>query len=278
MRRRTRLWTSGDVPVRRVQLLAALLGLASVSGLLLDVYGQETAFARNAYRGADLVSALLAVPLLLLGLRATRRGSARGVLLLLGGLGYVAYQYGYTFAIGWSRLFPVYLTLLALSVFTLVEMLVRLDVRAVADHLYRRARVVGIARFLVVIGLGLGVMEGLQVILALVTGNEPVIIAQTGHPTSPVYILDLGLVVPLMLLASRWLGRRRPWGLVAASVLLVKGVTVGLGLLAANAFAVLSGTRSDGALNAVWLVIATGSAWALAALFRQIHPETATDA
>jgi hypothetical protein len=41
------------------------------------------------------------------------------------------------------------------------------------------------------------------------------------------------------------LRQRRPWGLVAASVLLVKGVTVGLGLLAANAFAVLAGTTTD---------------------------------
>lgn len=71
--------------MRRVQLLAVLLVLASGSGLLLDVYGDETAFARNAYRGADLVSALLAVPLLLLALRSARRGSVRGVLLLLGG-------------------------------------------------------------------------------------------------------------------------------------------------------------------------------------------------
>jgi hypothetical protein len=264
--------------VRRVQLLVVLLAIASGSGLLLDVYGNETAFARNAYRGADLVSILLAAPLLLLALRSARRGSARGVLLLLGGLGYVTYQYGYTFAYGWSRLFPVHLTLLSLSAFTLAEMLIRLDMGAVMGSLDQQARVVAVARFLLVIGLGLGLMEGMQVFVAIVTGDAPPIVAQTGHPTSPVHILDLGLVVPLMLLACRWLGRRRPWGLVAASVLLVKGVTVGLGLLAANGFAVLAGTNTDGPLNAVWVVIAAGSAWALVVLLRQIHPATSTDA
>jgi hypothetical protein len=264
--------------VRRVQLLLILLATAAGCGLLLDMYGDETAFARNAYQGADLVSVLLAVPLLLLGLRSARRGSVRGMLLLLGGLGYVTYQYGYTFAYGWNRLFPVYLTLLALSAFTLAEMLIRLDIGAVMDSLDRRAPAVPVARFLLVLGLGLGLMEGLQVVVALVTGDPPSIVAQTGHPTSPVHILDVGLVVPLMLLASRWLSRRRPWGLVAAAVLLVKGVTVGLGLLAANAFAVLAGTTTDGPLNAVWVIIAAGSAWALVVLLRQVQPVSSTDA
>lgn len=266
-----------DLPVRRVQLTVLLLAVAAGCGLFLDVYREETAFARNAYRGADLVSVLLAVPLLPLALRSARRGSVRGLLLLLGGLAYVAYQYAYTFAYGWSRLFPVYLTLLALSAFTLAEMLIRLNPGEVADRLDPRARVVGVARFLFVIGLGLGLMEGLQILVAVVTGEPPRIVAQTGHPTSPVYILDLGVVVPLLLLASRWLGRHRRWGLVAASVLLVKGVTVGLGLLAANAFAVLAGTTTDGPLNVAWVVIAAGSAWALVLLLRQVQPATSTD-
>lgn len=259
-----------DVPVRRVQLLVLLLAIAAGCGLLLDMYGDETAFARNAYQGADLVSVLLVAPLLLLALRSARRGSVRALLLLLGGLGYVTYQYGYVFAYGWNRLFPVYLALLTLSAFTLVGMLGRLDVDAVMGRLDPQAPVVAVARFLFVIGLGLGLMEGLQVVVAVVSGDPPPIVAQTGHPTSPVHILDLGLVVPLMLLAARWLGRRRPWGLVAASVLLVKGVTVGLGLLAANGLAVLAGTTTDGPLNALWVVIAAGSAWTLVVLLRHV--------
>lgn len=91
------------------------------------------------------------------------------------------------------------------------------------------------------------------------------------------HILDVGLVVPLMLLAARWLGRRQPWGVVAASVLLVKGVTVGLGLLAANAFAVLGETPSDGPLAAVWLCITASGAWALVVLLRPAGPGPASD-
>ena len=254
-----------------------LLATNAGCGLFLDVRRTETAFARNAYRGADLMSALLVVPLLLLSLRSARRGSVRGLLLLLGGLAYIAYQYAYTFAFGWSRLFPIYLTLLALSAFTLVEMLIRLNPRAVADHFDLRARVVAVARFLLVIGLRLGLIEGLQGLVAVVTGDPLPIVAQTGHPTFPLYILDLGLIVPMMLLASRWLARRRPWGFIAARVLLVKRVTVGLGLLAANAFKVLAKTTTDGPPNLVWLLIAAGSGWALVLLLRQVRLASPTD-
>ncbi len=45
--------TSGDIPVRWIQLLV-LLAIASGSGLLLDVDPNETAFARNAYPGSTV--------------------------------------------------------------------------------------------------------------------------------------------------------------------------------------------------------------------------------
>lgn len=63
-------------------------------------------------------------------------------------------------------------------------------------------------------------------------------------------------------------------------MLLVKGVTVGLGLglLAANAFAVFAQTTTDGPLNVIWVVIAAGSAWALVLLLRQIKPAFSTAA
>ena len=114
-------------------------------------------------------------------------------------------------------------------------------------------------------------MELGQIVPTVFTGDVPQIVTDTGHPTSPVYVLDLGLVVPLMLLAGAWLRRRRPWGYVAAAVLLVKGATVGLGLLAGNLFAVLDDAKNDGALNLLWAAIAVGSAFVLSTFLRHAH-------
>ncbi len=105
---------------------------------------------------------------------------------------------------------------------------------------------------------------------ALISGETPDIIELTGHPTSPVYVLDLGFVVPLMIVAGLWLLQGKSWGYVAAPIMLLKRVMVGLGLLAANRFAVLNDGSGDGPLNVLWALIGVGSAVALIVFLRHV--------
>ena len=116
-------------------------------------------------------------------------------------------------------------------------------------------------------------MEGMQMSVALVSGETPEIVELTGHVTSPVYILDLGFVVPLMVVAGLWLRRAMPWGFVAAPIMLLKGVMVGFGLLAANLVATVSNASTDGPLIALWALIGVGSAVALTVLLWHVDPQ-----
>ena len=109
--------------------------------------------------------------------------------------------------------------------------------------------------------------------VALVAGQVPDVVRQTGHPTGVIYLLNLGLVVPLLLLAGHWLRARRPLGYVAAAILLVKGITVGLGLLASNLFNYLDHGHTDGPLLGLWALIATGSLLVLVRFLRSMRPE-----
>lgn len=255
---------------RAAAAIVVLLAVAAGAGLFLDPYRGETEFARNGYRGADLVSFGIVVPLLAWATLAARRRSVRALLLWLGAMSYVTYQYGYAFAYGWNRLFLVYLVLLSLSGFTVARALIGLDPTAVAERFDRRTPTGGIARYLWFLGISLGLMELGLLVPTLFTGDVPQIVTDTAHPTSPVFILDLGLVVPLTLLGARWIGRRRPWGFVAAPIMLAKGVGVGLGLLAANLMAALGDGKTDGPLVGLWAAIAVGSAVALWQLLRHV--------
>lgn len=258
-------------------VIALLLTFAAVAGLFFDAYDEETEFARNAYRGADLVSLVLAVPLLVGSCWAATRGSFRGHLLWLGSIAYCVYQYAYVFAYRWNELFPIHLLLFSLSAFTLVVALVRISWPDVAGRFDAGLPRRGTAYFLWVLAAGLGLMEALQMSVSLLSGEPPQIIELTAHPTSPVYILDLGFVVPLMVVAGLWLRQGRSWGYVAAPIMLLKGVMVGLGLLAANLFAALNDSPGDGPLNALWALISLGSAVALIVFLRHVDTPPMSD-
>jgi hypothetical protein len=257
---------------RASALIGLLLAVAAGVGLFVpDAYRGNTAFAAAAFRGTDLVSLAVVLPVLVGSLWLASRGSRRALLVWLGILGYVAYAYLYTFAIAWNRLFLVYVALLSLSLFTLVRALLALDAEELAGRFGDRTPVRGVGAFLWVIGGMLGVAELAQVVPALLAGQVPDVVLATGHPTGVIYVLDLGLVVPLMLLAGRWLRQRRPVGYVAAAVLLVKGVTVGLGLLASNLFNYLDNGRTDGPLVGLWALIAVGSLLMLVRYLQPLH-------
>jgi hypothetical protein len=253
-------------------LIGLLLAVAAGVGLFVPgLYKQDTAFAATAFRGTDLVSLAVAVPVLAGSLWLTSRGSRRALLVWLGALAYVAYTYLYSFAIAWNRLFLVYVALLSLSMFTLVRALTVLDAEDLAGRFPDRTPIRVVGAFLWVIGGMLGLIELAQVVPALIAGQAPDVVLKTGHPTGVVYILDLGLVVPLMLLAGRWLRQRRPFAYVAAAILLVKGVTVGLALLSSNLVGYLDNGHTDGPLLALWALIALGSLLVLVRYLQPLH-------
>jgi hypothetical protein len=231
-------------------LIGLLLAVAAGVGLLVPgSYKADTAFAAAAFRGTDLVSLVVALPTLAGSLFLARRGSGRALLVWLGTLAYVAYTY------------------------LLVRALTALDANLFVDQFTDRTPVRSVSTFLWVIGAMLGLTELGQVVPALLTGEVPDVVVKSGHPTGVIYILDLGLVVPLLLLAGHWLRARRPWGYVAAGILLVKGITVGLGLLSSNLFGYLNSGHTDGPLLGLWALIAAASLLLLARYLRTMHDQ-----
>ena len=71
-----------------------------------------------------------------------------------------------------------------------------------------------------------------------------------------VYVLDLGVVVPLALLAAWWLWQRQGLGHILAGFVLVKSATMGLALLAMTAFSLQAGLQVESVLSAAWVTLA----------------------
>ncbi|WP_233752268.1 MULTISPECIES: hypothetical protein [Halostella] len=76
---------------------------------------------------------------------------------------------------------------------------------------------------------------------ASLAGTRPPSIAETTLPVPVIQSLDLGVVVPSFALSAAYLWKHRAWGYVFTDVLLVKGTTLGLAVLAMIVFMLQNG-------------------------------------
>src|SRR3954464_9670386 len=105
-------------------LTTALIFCISVVGVADSaIYARETANWRAQAIGQDWVDLVLAVPWLAITAAMARQGSRSGVVLLVGGLAYAAYELViYAFALHFNALFLVYCAALGLSACSVVPM------------------------------------------------------------------------------------------------------------------------------------------------------------
>lgn len=215
-----------EVPVSRaaywlsVGLAAAATG-ASVAMLAAPGLLLGTAAMNGSARGTSLVVLALAVPTLLLSMLWASRGSARAVLVWLGAIAYLLYNSVlFLFATPFNRLFPVYLAMLALALWSAGSIVTRLHVRAFPDPWSSRrgARAIAVYSWVVVALNALAWLR--QIVPGLLRPAAPAFLAGTGLLTSPVYVQDLAVWLPLMAVGAAWLWSRRPWGYVIVGALL----------------------------------------------------------
>ncbi len=257
-------------------LIIVLTAVASGGGLLIDGLYQGNDLLVAGWFGNDLVTLLVAVPLLVVSLILSIRGSRRAQLVWLGMLAYTLYNFAYyLFGTAFNSFFLIYVTLFDLSIFALIFALVRLDVGAVARAFQPSTPARWIAGFMAFVAVGLTVVYSAASLDFVFTGQVPEIVTLTGHPTSIVYALDLSLVVPWFVLAAIWLWQRRPWGYVLATLLNVKGAVYMLALSAVTVSAVRAGASDDLAQVGLWGTIGVLSVIASAVLLRNVQPARA---
>ena len=114
----------------------------------------------------------------------------------------------------------------------------------------------GVIVFLLAMAAMLTLLWATQIVPFYTRGQLPEMVVKAKTPTVFVYVLDLGIVVPLSLLAAWWLMRGQAWGHVLAGFVLVKAATMGLALLAMTLFAWRAGLAVDIGLSTAWIALA----------------------
>ena len=212
---------------RRWQVLStiAIILLASASSLLGLVWSNHyredpTRLARWLVQDAIMLG--FAVPVLAVGLWLAKNGSARGRIVWLGTLAFMTYMWvTYALQLAFNRFFLGYVTLFALSLFTLIGGLVQTDARAIHRRVHDSPARPLYGLLLGGIALGLAALWLSEIVPAVIGGWTPGIVEAFGHQTIDTYVIDLGVVVPGLAITAVWVYRARPWGSVLAGVMLV---------------------------------------------------------
>lgn len=235
----------------------------------VGLYAFESLSGAAQVIGQDVVTLALGIPLLLLATVLAARGSLRGQLLQAGLLWYFGYTYLLmAFGGAYNPLFLIYVALYSASLFAFILSLLAVDVRGLPARFGPRfARrtiaclVIGFGALLTLLWLG-------RIVPALLAGTPPA--GLESYSTLFVQAGDLGLVVPLAVLTGVLLLRRHPVGYLLAGVLLVKGATLGLALLAMIVSMALAGVAAAGVevlfFAAVTALYAAGTIHLLASL------------
>jgi hypothetical protein len=247
--------------------IAGLMVLAAGPGLLRPSVYRDNLLVASGWRGTDLVTLGLALPVLVGSRHLAKRGSARAGLVWLGALLYTVYAYGfYLFGAAYNALFLAYAALFTLSLLALGFGAWGLEAGTPVLRLDPGTPVRGGAAWLALLALGLGSAHVAMALGYLFTGRLPQVVTATGHPTNVVAALDLALVVAPSLLAALWLWRGELRGVVLGVLVNMEGALYMTALTAATAAAWRAGAPVEARQGFLWAGIGFGCLLSAAAL------------
>lgn len=234
-------------------IIVVLSLISSLGGLFIDNLYRDNTFVKSAWLGNDLVTLFVAAPGLLAAMFLTKHGSQRALLIWLGMLDYMLYNFAfYLFGASYNWFFLLYVTLFALSIYALIFLLLGTDVKTLAQKFAVKTPVKIIGGYMLFVAIGLGIVYIAQSLGFVVTGQLPQIVTKSGHPTSVVFALDLSLLVPVLILGAFWIFKRQAWGYVLAAISTIKGASYTLVLVVGSILAANAGVPGASAEIPLW--------------------------
>jgi hypothetical protein len=207
-------WRDGGAP----------FSVSTIHGQIVQIYGQglyrfDTLLFGAGFKGQDAVVLFLGVPLIILALILSQRGSARGQLLLTGMLGYFLYVYA-SMALGasYNMLFLLYITIFSASLFAFIQSFASVDLDLIAPWIPNQLPGRGLAIFMFVAGFITLFVWGAPLITALIKRSPPE--RMDIYTTMVTYAIDLAVITPATIICGVLVLKEKPLGYVIAAPLL----------------------------------------------------------
>ena len=198
----------------------------AVTGEKVQIYGEgiyknDSISVVAQGKAADLVTLVFAVPLLLVALVLATRNSFRGRLLLTGTLGYFLYTYvSYVFLWSYNQLFLVYVILMSLSIFSFVLSMMTFNTSKISQKFSDKLPRKFLGGFQIFVAVTIALMWLGRIF------ESKVPFGLEHYTTLVIQAMDLGIVIPVALLSGILLIKKKPYGYLLSSVIIIKGITM----------------------------------------------------
>ena len=235
---------------------AALVGLftqggdgpftfTTVRGETVEIYGKglyrfDSVFSAATFRGVDVITLAVSIPLLVIAFILYQRNSLRAELLLLSALPYFIYiGASMTFSAAFNRIFLLYVALLSVSLYSFIFLATTIDLSSLSKHILPRLPQRGIAIFMFVAGIGTFLLWLSELIGPTLNGSVPTTLGP--YTTLFTHGFDSAVITPATILIGIYLLRRKPLGYLFAAPLLLFCMQNGLTVIAATISQTLEG-------------------------------------
>lgn len=213
-------------------LNAGLVTTTSLFGIFNPTtYTQETVNWATQAVGQDIAN-LVVVPILVISTYLLSKGSLRAYLVWLGAHFYLIYAFViYSFSVHFNYLFLFYVAIVGLSIYVPIGSLIGGVTRLFAKSFSSKMNTKPASILLMVIGVMFSALWLSEIVPHVFSNTKPVGFVETGLWTNPVHVLDLGLLLPAMMITSIMLWRKKFLGYFLTVPLLVFSATMGLGII-----------------------------------------------
>lgn len=189
------------------------------------LYQDDSVSVAAQGKAQDVVTLLLAVPLLLVALQWAKRGSLKGTLLLTGTLGYFLYSYtSYTFLSMYNPFFLLYVFLMSASFFAFTLSMMSFDVVRLGSAFGPKLPVKFIGGFQITIAVLLLLMWLGRIVPPLM--DETVPLGLEHYTTLVIQAMDLGFIVPVAMVSGILILKRKPFGYLLSSVMIMNSISL----------------------------------------------------
>lgn len=234
-----------------LMLILSLLALGAASTGLLHPQIYWEALAESLLPGAfsqDVISIPAAVILALMSSQFLKRQRYKSFIIMLGLSAYFFYAYGlFTISGNFNQLYPLYLLIFALAIYSLILGLSSFKPAAVCQTQLPNWMRKTIAGFLILI-MAVFVPLWLSILI-------PGAARQVRPDTYAVLVLDLAVVMPALGVTAYMLLRKIPFGNILAGVALLKCLTLIFSVALGTAVAPIYGLPLDYPMLGVYCLV-----------------------